>query len=69
MEADERKTMSERIPVRTVETFEPSRPKMKVKTSDNLIHTRSFTGLFRTLRMSGAGFLFLLFFGLSLIHI
>ena len=74
MEADERKTMSDRIPVRTVETaplihnpsvqsYEPSRPKMKAKSSDNLIHTRSFTGLFRTLRMSGAGFLFLLFFG------
>ena len=63
MEADERKTMSEKIPVRLVETFEPSRPKMKAKTSDNQIHTRSFTGLFRTLRLSGAGFLFLAFFG------
>ena len=42
----------------------PARPKKaKAKSSDNLIHTRSFTGLFRTLRMSGAGFLFLLFFG------
>ncbi|QXI30677.1 cytochrome c oxidase accessory protein CcoG [Pseudomonas vanderleydeniana] len=56
--------MSERIPVQLVDTFEPSRPnKTKAKSSDNLIHTRSFTGLFRTLRMSGAGFLFLLFFG------
>ncbi|CAI8831953.1 cytochrome c oxidase accessory protein CcoG [Pseudomonas chlororaphis] len=55
--------MSERIPVRLVETFEPARPKTKAKSSDSLIHTRSFTGLFRTLRMSGAGFLFLLFFG------
>ncbi len=36
---------------------------MKAKTSDNQIHTRSFTGLFRTLRLSGAGFLFLAFFG------
>ena len=63
MEADERKTMSEKIPVRLVETFEPSRPKAKAKTSDNQIHTRSFTGLFRTLRLSGAGFLFLAFFG------
>lgn len=67
MEADERKTMSDRIPVRTVESapvvqrYEPSRPKMKAKSSDNLIHTRSFTGLFRTLRMSGAGFLFIAF--------
>ncbi|SEI21371.1 cytochrome c oxidase accessory protein CcoG [Pseudomonas asplenii] len=56
--------MSERIPVQLVDTFEPSHPnKMKAKSSDNLIHTRSFTGLFRSLRMSGAGFLFLLFFG------
>ena len=36
---------------------------MKAKSSDNLIHTRSFTGLFRSLRISGAGFLFVLFFG------
>ena len=55
-------TMSERIP--TVETFEPIHPKkVKAKSSDNLIHTRSFTGLFRTLRVSGAGLLFLAFFG------
>jgi len=54
--------MSERIP--TVETFEPMHPKkVKAKSSDNLIHTRSFTGLFRTLRVAGAGFLFLAFFG------
>ena len=56
--------MSERIPVRTVETFEPLHPKnVKAKSSDNLIHTRSFTGLFRTLRVSGAAFLFIAFFG------
>ncbi len=54
--------MSERIP--TVDTFEPLHPqKVKAKSSDNLIHTRSFTGLFRTLRVAGAGFLFLAFFG------
>ena len=54
--------MSERIP--TVETFEPNHPKkVKAKSSDNLIHTRSFTGLYRTLRVSGAGLLFLAFFG------
>ncbi|WP_330211451.1 cytochrome c oxidase accessory protein CcoG [Pseudomonas sp. AM4(2022)] len=54
--------MSERIP--TVETFEPIHPKkVKAKSSDNLIHTRSFTGLFRTLRVGGAGVLFLAFFG------
>ncbi|CRM45247.1 MULTISPECIES: cytochrome c oxidase accessory protein CcoG [Pseudomonas] len=54
--------MSERIP--TVETFEPIHPKkVKAKSSDTLIHTRSFTGLFRTLRVCGAGVLFLAFFG------
>ncbi|MGR3889828.1 cytochrome c oxidase accessory protein CcoG [Pseudomonas sp. 1152_12] len=54
--------MSERIP--TVETFEPIHPKkVKAKSSDNLIHTRSFSGLFRTLRVSGAAVLFLTFFG------
>jgi len=36
---------------------------MKAKSSDNQIHTRSFSGLFRTLRVTGAGFLFLAFFG------
>jgi cytochrome c oxidase accessory protein FixG len=62
MEADERTTMSERI--QTVDTFEPIHPKkVKANSSDNLIHTRSFTGLFRTLRVGGAGFLFLAFFG------
>ena len=54
--------MSERIP--TVETFEPNHPKkVRAKSSDNLIHTRSFTGVFRTLRVGGAGLLFLAFFG------
>ena len=66
MEADERKTMSEQIPVQILESFEAPRPraaKTNNKSSDNLIHTRSFTGLFRTLRIVGAGLLFLLFFG------
>ena len=58
--------MSEQIPVQILESFEASRPratKNKNKSSDNMIHTRSFTGLFRTLRIVGTGFLFLLFFG------
>ncbi|NWA24292.1 cytochrome c oxidase accessory protein CcoG [Pseudomonas gingeri] len=55
--------MSERIPVQSVDTFEPVRPRMKAKSTDQLIHTRSFSGLFRNLRLGGAGFLFLLFFG------
>ncbi|CRM77249.1 cytochrome c oxidase accessory protein CcoG [Pseudomonas sp. 34 E 7] len=54
--------MSERIP--TVETFVPIHPKkVKAASRDNLIHTRSFTGLYRTLRMSGGALLFLAFFG------
>jgi len=55
--------MSDRIPVQLIQTFEPAPAKINARTTDNLIHTRSFSGLFRTLRMSGAGLLFLLFFG------
>lgn len=55
--------MSDRIPVQLIQTFEPTPGKIKARTTDHLIHTRSFTGLFRTLRISGAGVLFLLFFG------
>ncbi|MCQ6257284.1 cytochrome c oxidase accessory protein CcoG [Pseudomonas sp. Q11] len=55
--------MSERIPVQLIQHFDPAPTKIKARTTDNLIHTRSFTGLFRTLRISGAGLLFLLFFG------
>lgn len=55
--------MSERIPVQLIQTFDPTPTKIKSRTTDHLIHTRSFTGLFRTLRISGAGILFLLFFG------
>lgn len=61
--------MSERIPVRSVEATPaikrvPGRTTTAAtRSSDNQIHTRSFTGLFRSLRLSGAGFLFLLFFG------
>lgn len=55
--------MSERIPVQIIELVEPSRARSKARSSDTLIHTRSFTGLFRTVRLSGTGLLFLLFFG------
>ena len=55
--------MSDRIPVQIVEIAEPSTFKKKPASSDRQIHTRSFTGLFRNLRLAGAGFLFLLFFG------
>ncbi|MBT2298323.1 cytochrome c oxidase accessory protein CcoG [Pseudomonas fluorescens] len=55
--------MSERIPVQLIQHFDPAPTKIKTRTTDNLIHTRSFTGLFRSLRIGGAGVLFLLFFG------
>ncbi|WP_397448308.1 cytochrome c oxidase accessory protein CcoG [Pseudomonas sp. NA-150] len=55
--------MSERIPVQIIEPVAPFTAKVKVKSSDNMVFTRSFTGLFRNLRISGAGVLFLLFFG------
>ncbi|WP_300731645.1 cytochrome c oxidase accessory protein CcoG [Pseudomonas sp.] len=58
--------MSEQIPVQRLESFEAPRPsaaKIINKSSDNVIHTRSYTGLYRTLRIVGTGFLFLLFFG------
>ncbi|KAF1012202.1 MAG: hypothetical protein GAK32_00316 [Pseudomonas fluorescens] len=55
--------MSKMIPVHTAELHEPAHPqKMRAKPGDTLIHTRSFTGLFRNLRVAGAGFLFLMFF-------
>ena len=55
--------MSDRIPVQIVEIAEPSAAKKKTASSDRQIHTRSFTGLFRNLRLVGAGFLYVLFFG------
>ena len=56
--------MSETIPVRQVEVDPTSRPAAtSLYASSAPIHTRSFTGLFRTLRLAGAGALFLLFFG------
>ncbi|WP_434656942.1 cytochrome c oxidase accessory protein CcoG [Pseudomonas sp. R3-56] len=55
--------MSERIPAQLIQTFDPAPTRIRARTTDNLIHTRSFSGLFRTLRISGAGVLFLLFFG------
>ncbi|WP_426116866.1 cytochrome c oxidase accessory protein CcoG [Pseudomonas sp. DSP3-2-2] len=54
--------MSDRIPVQSIEPGQPVRSRSR-PTSGSLIHTRSFTGLFRSLRLSGTGLLFLLFFG------
>ncbi|MCY1352384.1 cytochrome c oxidase accessory protein CcoG [compost metagenome] len=56
--------MTERIPAKIVETIDPSRPvRLTPAQAGGPIHTRSFTGLYRNLRLYGAGFLFLLFFG------
>ena len=55
--------MSERIPVQSIEPDQPVRSRSRPTSGNSLIHTRSFTGLFRSLRLSGTGLLFLLFFG------
>jgi len=56
--------MTELIPVRSVETIDPSNPiRLTPAQAGGPIHTRSFTGRFRNLRLLGAGLLFLLFFG------
>lgn len=50
--------MSERIPARIVETIDPQRPiRLTPAQAGGTIHTRSFTGLFRSLRLGGAGLL------------
>jgi cytochrome c oxidase accessory protein FixG len=56
--------MTERIPAQLVETLDPRLPlRLTPAQAGGPIHTRSFTGLFRNLRLYGAGALFLLFFG------
>lgn len=56
--------MTKLIPVRTVETIDPAKPiRLTPAQSGGPIHTRSFTGRYRNLRLFGAGLLFLLFFG------
>ncbi|MGP0172315.1 cytochrome c oxidase accessory protein CcoG [Pseudomonas sp. NCHU5208] len=56
--------MTDLIPVRSVETIDPSKPiRLTPAQAGGPIHTRSFTGRFRNLRLLGAGLLFLLFFG------
>ena len=71
MEADERKTMSRHIPVHRLDPVAASPGRAaprKNKPADAQIHTRSFTGLFRSIRIAGSGFLFLLFFGTAWLH-
>lgn len=54
--------MSEKIAYRVIEVTPPAVNKSKSH-SDGAIHTRSFTGLYRNLRIGFAGLLFALFFG------
>jgi len=53
--------MSDRIPYRVIDAAAPVSPRKSL--TDNGIHTRSFTGLYRNLRIGFAGALFVLFFG------
>ncbi len=56
--------MTDLIPVRAVETLDPAKLiRLTPAQAGGPIHTRSFTGRFRNLRLLGAGLLFLLFFG------
>ena len=56
--------MTDLIPVRAVESIDPAKPiRLTPAQAGGPIHTRSFTGRFRNLRLLGAGLLFLLFFG------
>ncbi len=53
-------TMSNRIPARIID---PAPARMTPAAAGGPIHTRSFNGRYRQLRLLGAGLLFLLFFG------
>jgi cytochrome c oxidase accessory protein FixG len=56
--------MSERIPAQIIETIDPRQPiRLTPSQAGGPIHTRSFSGRFRNLRLYGAGLLFLIFFG------
>jgi cytochrome c oxidase accessory protein FixG len=56
--------VTERIPAKIVETIDPRQSiRLTPSQEGGHIHTRSFTGLFRSLRLYGAGALMLLYFG------
>ncbi|WP_286974839.1 cytochrome c oxidase accessory protein CcoG [Pseudomonas sp.] len=56
--------MSERIPATLIEPATSSSPLRQTPAmAGGAIHTRSFTGLYRSLRLYGAGALFVLYFG------
>ncbi len=56
--------MTERIPTQIIETADPTRPvRLTPAQAGGAIHTRSFAGRFRNLRLLFGGLLFALFFG------
>ena len=56
--------MSERITARIIDSVDPAKPiRLTPAQAGGPIHTRSFNGLFRNLRLFGTGLLFLLYFG------
>lgn len=56
--------MSERIPAQIIDTIDPRQPvRLTPAQAGGPIHTRSFSGLYRNLRLYGAGLLMLIFFG------
>ncbi|HAO76255.1 MAG TPA: cytochrome c oxidase accessory protein CcoG, partial [Pseudomonas sp.] len=56
--------MTDRIPARIIETVDPSQPiRLTPAQSGGPIHTRSFSGRFRNLRLLGGALLMLLYFG------
>ncbi|ARU88451.1 cytochrome c oxidase accessory protein CcoG [Pseudomonas sp. M30-35] len=56
--------MTDRIPATIIDTIDHTSPvRITPAQAGGVIHTRSFTGLYRNLRLYGAGFLCLLYFG------
>ncbi|PKL98367.1 MAG: cytochrome c oxidase accessory protein CcoG, partial [Gammaproteobacteria bacterium HGW-Gammaproteobacteria-9] len=56
--------MTDRIPAQIIDTVDPSRPiRLTPAQSGGPIHTRSFSGRFRNLRLLGGALLMLLYFG------
>src|SRR5690606_25997889 len=56
--------MTDRIPARIIETLDREKPvRLTPAQAGGAIHTRSFTGLYRNLRLLGAAVLILLYFG------
>lgn len=56
--------MNKQIPVHNLDEHDPGKPlRLTPAQAGGPIHTRSFKGYFRNLRLLGTGFLFLLYFG------